>query len=235
MGDYAGAETMIFEDAVAGGSMIFFMLYAFFYLVMMAISVAAYVFQSYSIYTIAKRREIKKPWLAWIPVGVLWTIGSISDQYKYVTKREVKSKRKIMLGLSIAMLAVYAVLMIVIIALIASMVGAGMMEIQPDHDMMFQSVGMMLAVLAGSFVTCVLAITLVVFEYIALYDLFQSCDPSNAVAFLIISILFQIALPVLLFVVRKKDLGMPPRKQEPAYIQEESQAAWEENPAEDVE
>lgn len=235
MGDYAGAETVIFEDAVVGGSMIFFMFYAFFYLVMMAISVAAYVFQSYSIYTIAKRREIKKPWLAWIPVGVLWTIGSISDQYKYVTKREVKSKRKIMLGLSIAILAVYAVLMIVIIALIVSMAGVGMSEFRPDHDVMFQSVGMMLAVLAGFFVTCVLAITLVVFEYIALYDLFQSCDPSNAVAFLIISILFQIALPVLLFVVRKKDLGMPPRKQEPAYIQEESQAAWEENPAEDVE
>ena len=235
MGDYAGAETMIFEDAVVGGSMIFFMLYAFFYLVMMAISVAAYVFQSYSIYTIAKRREIKKPWLAWIPGGVLWTIGSISDQYKYVTKREVKNKRKIMLGLSIAVLAVNAVLTIAIIGWITSMVGVGTMEFRPDHELVSRSVESFLVVLGTSLVTSVLAIVLVVFEYIALYDVFQSCDPSNAVAFLIISILFQIALPILLFVSRKKDLGMPPRKQEPAYIQEESQAAREENPAEDVE
>ena len=96
-------------------------------------------------------------------------------------------------------------------------------------------IGLLITVLGTSLVTSVLAIVLVVFEYIALYDVFKSCEPSNAVAFLIISILFQIALPILLFVSRKKDLGMPPRKQEAACIQEESQTTWEENQAEDVE
>lgn len=234
MGNY-GVESWEYVNPGLDGGMLFLMFYGFFFLAAMAIGVAAYVLQSYSIYTIAKRRDIKKPWLAWIPVGVLWILGSLSDQYKYVTGREVKSKRKVLLGLSIAVLAVNAVMTIAIIGWITSMVGIGMMGSQPDHELLFQSAGLLITVLGTSLVTSVLAIVLVVFEYIALYDVFKSCEPDNAVAFLIISILFQIALPILLFVSRKKDLGMPPRKQEAACIQEESQTTWEENQAEDVE
>lgn len=32
------------------------------------LSLAAYVLTAYSLYTIAKRRGISNPWLAWIPV-----------------------------------------------------------------------------------------------------------------------------------------------------------------------
>ena len=32
------------------------------------IAVAAYVLEAWALYTIAQRRWIKKPWLAWIPI-----------------------------------------------------------------------------------------------------------------------------------------------------------------------
>lgn len=57
--------------------------------------------EAVALYTIAKRREINKPWLACIPVVSGWILGSVSDQYRYVTKRKVKNKRKWLLGLSI--------------------------------------------------------------------------------------------------------------------------------------
>ena len=44
------------------------------------IGIGAYVLWSLGVYTIAKRRGIRKPWLSWIPVGNLWILGSISDQ-----------------------------------------------------------------------------------------------------------------------------------------------------------
>ena len=37
------------------------------------------VLSALALYTIAKRREIANPWLAWIPLGQAWILGSISD------------------------------------------------------------------------------------------------------------------------------------------------------------
>ena len=79
----------------------------FFYLLMLAFAVLSYVFQSLGMYTIAKRRGIHNPWLAWVPVGSSWLLGSISDQYHYVVKGEERSKRKVLLGLQIGFIALY--------------------------------------------------------------------------------------------------------------------------------
>ena len=43
------------------------------------ISVAIYVFTALSMHTIAQKRGIACPWLAWIPVANLWVLGSVSD------------------------------------------------------------------------------------------------------------------------------------------------------------
>jgi hypothetical protein len=48
--------------------------------------------------------------------------------------------------------------------------------------------------------------------FIALYDLYRSCDPNNAVAYLLLTIFVNWLTPVFLMIVRKKDEGMPPRK-----------------------
>ena len=45
------------------------------------VGIASYVMTSLSVYTIAKRREINNPWLAWIPVANYWIVGSIADDY----------------------------------------------------------------------------------------------------------------------------------------------------------
>lgn len=47
------------------------------------------------------------------------------------------------------------------------------------------------------------------FQYIALYRIYKSCDPKNTTLFLVLSILFNITMPFFLFACRKKDLGMP--------------------------
>ena len=65
------------------------------------ISLAAYVFSSLAIYTIAQRRGIRHAWMAWIPMLNVWILGSISDQYRYVVKGQIKSKRKVLLALNI--------------------------------------------------------------------------------------------------------------------------------------
>ena len=63
--------------------------------------ILSYVFTGVTLYTVARRRGIDKPWLAWIPVVNVWLIGSLSDQYQYVVRGQYKSRRKVLLTLSI--------------------------------------------------------------------------------------------------------------------------------------
>lgn len=68
------------------------------------VSLAAYVLQAIGFYTIAKRRGIPHAWLAWIPVGSVWILGSISDDFKSRTTGRYYNKRKFLVALSAALL-----------------------------------------------------------------------------------------------------------------------------------
>ncbi|MBQ2785692.1 MAG: hypothetical protein IJF02_04250 [Oscillospiraceae bacterium] len=199
----------VFEFNIAG------ILYLIYMLVVMAVGIGSYVFQSLGFYTIAKRRCIKKPWLSWIPVGNLWILGCISDQYQYVVKGKVKNKRKSVLILNILMwlfeIAV-CVLFVVFIYTAVSMPEGGMETAEQVATFMGSMFGMMgLSIVLSGF-----TIAIVVIQYIALYDLFTSCDPKNNLLYLLLSIFVSITMPIFIFVCRNKELGMPPRKQDPA-------------------
>ena len=179
-----------------------------------AISVTTYVLTAWGLYTIAQRRGIEKPWLAWIPVVNVWTLGCISDQYRYVVKGEKKSKRKVLIGLNIAQavcVLVFFVLMIVMIVDVAGMAMANPSEQEIITAVLGSMGGMLLMFIP--MVGISLATTII--TYMALYDVYTSCDPKNNVTFLVLSILFSITQPFFIFFSRKKDLGMPPRRPDP--------------------
>lgn len=195
----------------AGGLLIIFWLV--YVLFMLGIGVAAYVLKAFGMYTIAKRRGISKPWLAWIPVAEMWTLGCISDQYQYVLNGKVKNKRKSLLVLNILMWASYvaffAAYAVFAVQLFMSM-GAELQGAATDNlnAAAFSSVFWMVVF---GLVMFGFAIAAMVIQYMALYDLYRSCEPDNGGLYLVLSILFSISLPVFVFLCRKKDLGMPPR------------------------
>lgn len=202
--DFSGE---FFEINIVG---IFYLIYM---LVVMAVGVGSYVFQSLGFYTIAKRRGIKKPWLSWLPVGNLWILGCISDQYQYVVKGKIKNKRKAMLILNILMWLleiVVCVLFAVFVYITVSMPEGGM----ETAGQVATAMGSVFGMMGFSVVLSGLTIAIVVIQYIALYDLFTSCDPKNNLLYLLLSIFISITMPIFIFVCRNKELGMPPRKQD---------------------
>ena len=185
-------------------------------------SIAAYILSALALYTIAKRRGLSKPWLAWIPVVNCWIVGSLSDQYQYVVKGQNKSKRKILLILSI-LTAAFTVTILVLAVTMA--VGAIMSY--SHAEIMTNVMGPVMAILGMCLPLVGVGIAYAVIRYMALFDIYRSVDPSNAVLFLVLSIFFGITEPFFLFFNRNRDSGMPPRRQpEPAYIPEE-QPQWQ--------
>lgn len=188
-------------------------MYLIFLLIMGIFGIVVYVLESLGVYTIAARRTIKHPWLAWLPIGSAWVLGCISDQYQYVAKGRVKNRRKVLLVLSILGM---------ILGIVAGMMAGGLTgqvivraiegAEMTDDEIMEMLFTPMMSIWGLSMVSGIFAIVRMVFTYIALYDVYTSCDPSSSVLFLILSIFFSVARPFILFALRKKDLGMPPRK-----------------------
>ena len=178
----------------------------------MLLSLVTYVLTALALYTIARRRGLKNPWLAWIPVADSWLLGSLSDQYRSVVKGEHKSKRKILLFFRILASYLWVSLMALLLRLCFRAFGGVMQGTIPDiliRQILHQAADLLIVVLP----LIGISIAYAVFRYMALYDIYKSLDPDNCVLFLVLSILFGVTEPFFLFFSREKDGGMPPRKQ----------------------
>ena len=167
--------------------------------VVLVCCLVGWIIRSMSLHSIAKRRGIRYAWLAWIPVGSRWILGSVADQYQHLVQGKVTSRRKIMLILG----AVSMVLNTVIYGLNFAQVFAGMGMLPMEQ--------VETAVLAGaipSMLGMVVGIVTLVFYHICNYDLYRSCRPNGATAFLVLGIIFAVCEPFFYLACRKKDLGM---------------------------
>lgn len=182
--------------------------------------IATYVLTALALYTLAQRRGLNRPWLAWIPVVNCWVLGSLSDQYRYVVKGEIKSKRKVLLILQLLMTILGMAAVGICIAMAVGVAGGFMSG--ADHGVMLERVlGPLVGITGLALPMAGIAIAFAVIRYMALYDIYRSMDPSNSVLFLVLSILVNVTEPFFLFFNRNKDLGMPPRRQEYTYVSPE--------------
>lgn len=174
---------------------------------MLLLCAATYIFGALGYYTIARRRGIEKSWLAFVPVGNQWILGGLSDQYQLMVNFKTKRKASLLLWLNIATLITLALFLVSLAVTVLSA-----QNVDPTYssfidvwapvrrnlqDMLWVYLLMMAAVSA-----------LAVVQYMALYDLYRSCDPENSVLWLLLSIFLGLA-PFLVFACRKRDLGMP--------------------------
>ena len=174
------------------------------------VAIASYVFCALALYTIAQRREIKKAWLAWVPVLNVWILGSISAQYRYVVKGEIRSKRKVLLTLnSINFILGWAAVIKVIVTIV--MFAFGRIDLNNEMEV----IRLALSSLVWFIPVAILGIVSLIFRIMALYDVYTSCDPATNVLYLVLSLIpaiNQVPQPLFLFLCRDKDNGIPLRR-----------------------
>ncbi len=182
------------------------------------ISIAVYVLGALGLYTIAKRRGINNPWLAWVPVVRGWTIGSLSDQYRYVKHGQVKNKRKWLMVLECLMAVMILAAVILLIVNVVKLTSATAMT---EDAYMAAAVSMLLQFVLLWLGIMAVAIARAIIHFMAMYDIYTSLDPAYSLVYLLVSIFVNVTEPFFVFFNRNKDLGMPPRKDAtPAYVEE---------------
>lgn len=189
------------------GIIVFYILYMLpMYAALIAFAVVAYILTGKSLSAIARRRGIEKPWMAWVPVGCDWLLGCISDQYRYVTYGEETNRRKKLLWYNIGLLSILAVVMtIATLMVILAVAGAS------ENVALVLGLLLMVPYLAMFPLVVLYSIT----YYKSCYDLFRSCDPDKSLVYLLVSIFASFPLPFFFYSCRNKDLGMPPRQEQP--------------------
>ena len=171
------------------------------------IRLALYVLRSFSLYKIARRREIRGAWLAWVPVAGDWILGSVADQYQYVSKGRIKNRRLPLLLLGLCVAALQTVTMLI---------GITWLEIS-IRTMTGQIPAGAVSPLIGAYVLPALAwigtVVQLVIRCFAVYDLYRSCTTRYNILFLVLGLVFQFLEPVFFFICRDKEEGMPPRRE----------------------
>ena len=184
----------MFALGEASIALIWMVIMVLFYGFVCMVGIAGYVLSSWGMYSISKRRGISKPWLAWLPIGSEWILGSVSDQYQHLIQGKVTSRRKILLILNLASFVLG----------IAYMVMTVVAEVLMGESIVG---GVLLAMGIPYLLTLGVSITLMVFYHICNYDFYRSCKPDSAVVFLVLGIFLPICMPFFYFACRKKDLG----------------------------
>lgn len=202
------------------------------------VSLAAYVLQAIGLYTIAKRRGIKYAWLAWVPVGCVWILGSISDDFKARTTGRPRNKRKALVILTAVLAVLYILVLIasfrtmfkifdfeemVELAQLAGEVGDGMYDISEEEfaeriveivetnltdDMLPDLMAGAIGIALLGLVSLGVGVAAAVIEWICILDLYESCEPAKKTLYFVLSLIFGIQ-GVFIFLCREKDV-IPP-------------------------
>lgn len=222
--EIASSEAQQFVGAVAGALIVAAIL-------IVLINIVLYVLKSLGLYTIAKRRGIACPWLAWLPVGCEWITASLADQYRKVTSGKATIRRFIIVVLAVISIGLTCFTTTTIgnrseelteLAEYAEEYGADMDE---EHALEFMTeVFEELSEILGG-VTLVAALSSVialasnVYWFVCAGDVYASCCPKNGTMMLVLSFFMPVLEPFFFFCNKEKDAGMVPvSKPQPQYV-----------------
>ncbi|MEA5002666.1 MAG: hypothetical protein VB081_04125 [Christensenella sp.] len=157
-----------------------------FYIILVAVF---YVFSALGLYTMAKRRGLENPWLAWIPIVYIYVIGKLADTYAAKHMNKKTNYAVLLLGL------IVGVVVLVVVMLCTAFMGGFYMSYMSTIWPVF--IILYVLVIAA-------AIVYAVFYYISLYRIYN-WHSESATVLLILSILFSVIVPFVLFALRNGD------------------------------
>ena len=163
-----------------------------------------YIFEAIGLYSVAKRRGLKHPFMAWIPYTNTYLFGKTAEQYETAVKGKSKNYKAILLSLSIILTAVSVLFSVVIYALSNSIVYLALaQDCAYNSDATVLIISLILLYIAMLVVSVIYS----VFYFIALHKIYRSFSTKSSTLLLIFSIIFPVIVPFVIFASRKKDDG----------------------------
>lgn len=171
-------------------------------LISIGLGIVGYVLTAISLYQIGKRRRIRNYGLAWVPIGNLWVINAIGDQYQEIRTGQRQYLRRWAMGLIGGFVLLWLLGMVMAFSAVVkaftyrdTLTPGEIMSLGSSAMLMILAILLMLAAWTAA----------MVLTYISLYRLYRSTRPQSAVVFLVLSIVIPVTAPFFLFACRKYD------------------------------
>lgn len=165
------------------------------------VCVILYIIDSIALDGVAENRGLPHAWFAWLPVLRLRLIGSVSDHYRVIARADTKKREGILTVLGALQAAAFIAFIVFEYLFLPVLFDC------LENFYLYNSY--IMAIVISFSVFCVLSIVTTIYYLLCLYDVYLSCKPGKAAAYLVISILLPFVKPFLLFACRKKNDGMP--------------------------
>lgn len=181
------------------------------------IGLALYLLESIGVYKMAKSAEIKNPWLAFIPVANGWVFGTLAEKYK--KKNGTKSARfGIILPVLEGIVLIEAIaLTIFTVISIKEITGYALDAVNTSSEMAPEQFMSLISVIILYFALIAVAISYAVVFFIALWRVYSSFDKSNATLYIVLSVIFTISVPIILFIIRNRKPEFDPHNNMPYF------------------
>ncbi len=181
------------------------------------IGIAIYLLESISVYKMAKSAEIKNPWLAFIPVANDWVFGTLAEKYK--KKNGTKSARfGIILPVLEGIVLIEAIaLTIFTVISVKEITGYALDAVNTSSEMAPEQFMSLIPVIILYFALMAVAIAYAVVFFIALWRIYSSFDKSNATLYIVLSVIFTISVPIILFIIRNRKPEFDPHNNVPYF------------------
>lgn len=181
------------------------------------IGIAIYLLESISVYKMAKSAEIKNPWLAFVPVANDWVFGTLAEKYK--KKNGTKSARfGIILPVLEGIVLIESIaLTIFTVISVKEITGYALDAVNTSAEMAPEQFMSLIPVIILYFALMAVAIAYAVVFFIALWRVYSSFDKSNATLYIVLSVIFTISVPIILFIIRNRKPEFDPHNNMPYF------------------
>lgn len=181
------------------------------------IGIAIYLLESISVYKMAKSAEIKNPWLAFVPVANDWVFGTLAEKYK--KKNGTKSARfGIILPVLEGIVLIEAIaLTIFTVISVKEITGYALDAVNTSAEMAPEQFMSLIPVIILYFALIAVAIAYAVVFFISLWRVYSSFDKSNATLYIVLSVIFTISVPIILFIIRNRKPEFDPHNNMPYF------------------
>ena len=185
--------------------------------VSISIGIVIYLLEAIGVYKMAKSAEIKNPWLAFIPVANDWVFGTLAEKYK--KKNGTKSARfGIILPVLEGIVLIEAIaLTIFTVISIKEITGYALDAVNTSAEMAPEQFMSLIPVIILYFALMAVAFAYAVVFFIALWRVYSSFDKSNATLYIVLSVIFTISVPIILFIIRNRKPEFDPHNNVPYF------------------
>lgn len=180
------------------------------YLLIFGIGIADYVVSSLGLYKLASKRQIEKPWFAWLPVVSDLLLGRITED---CDAREGKHRKWSTVMLVLALVSVCGV--ILFFAAYFIMIFVTVMQVSMSNG---NPTGALVGVFIVIFILAIImgigAAAYAACRYICVYKIFESIAPEKTLKYFLLAILVPLAYGILLMKCCKR-MDMEPIEEQP--------------------